>query len=214
VEFRLPSLPDLKFPPDFARDLHHVGDLELTERDIEESRWKARQASPPAPQTHGTESSIPQAEIESNAPYQPFHTDQRVALRVYTYEEDPLPSPSVSALLSPPGLAVQNKSKDTRPPTTPWIFGGLIKSKKLDVGPTHNPEDEFDLPIDHRALPSSAIERVMRVTDSTEEVEHIVITTRRRKGVSRTSPDGIGDVDEEGFFEDDCEVLDFASQRV
>ncbi|KAF8864179.1 hypothetical protein BDZ45DRAFT_56686 [Acephala macrosclerotiorum] len=214
VEFRIPSLPDFKFPPEFTRDLHQVGDLELTERDIEESRWKARQASPPAPQSHGTESSIPQAEIESNAPYQPFHTDRRVALHLYSYDEDPVPSPSVSALLSPPGLGTPYKLKNSSQPSTPWAFGGPIKSKKLDVGPTHNPEDEFDLAVDHRTLPSSAIERVMRVTDSTEDVEQIVITTRRRKGASRNTPEGTGDDDEEGFFEDDCEVLDFASQRV
>ncbi|KUJ20974.1 uncharacterized protein LY89DRAFT_609274 [Mollisia scopiformis] len=214
VEFRLPSLPDFKLPPDLARDLHHVGDLELTERDIEESRWKARQASPPAPQAHGTESSIPQAEIESNAPYQPFHTDRRVALHIYSYEEDPVPSPSVSALLSPPGLAAQSKPQNVSQVNTPWAFGGPIKSKKLDVGPPHNSDDDLDLPLDSRALPLSAIERVMRVTDSTEEVEQIVVTTRRRKGASRNTPEGTGDVDEEGFFEDDCEVLDFASQRV
>lgn len=214
VEFRIPSLPDFKFPPDLARDLHQVGDLELTERDIEESRWKARQASPPAPQAHGTESSIPQAEIESNAPYQPFHTDRRVSLQVYSYEEDPVPSPSVSALLSPSGFATQDKPKNPSQPTTTWVFGGPIRSQKLDVGPAHNPDDEFDVAVDHRALPTSAIERVMRVTDSTEDVEQIVITTRRRKGISRNSAEGTGDGDEEGFFEDDCEVLDFASQRV
>jgi hypothetical protein len=213
VEYRIPSLPDFKFPPDFTRDIPPIGDLELTERDIEESRWKARQASPPAPLPHGTESSIPQAEIESNAPYQPFHTDRRVALHIFSYEEGPMPSPSVSALLSPE-LATLEKAKTVGQLSKAWAFGGPIKSKKLDIGPPHNPDDDFDLPFDHRALPSSAIERVMRVTDSTEEVEQIVITTRRRKGASRNSPDGTGDGDEEGFFEDDCEVLDFASQRV
>ena len=53
----------------------------------------------------------------------------------------------------------------------------------------------------------------MRVTDSSEDMEQIVVTTRRRKG-ARSGHDSSGDVDEEGFFEDDCEVLDFASQRV
>jgi hypothetical protein len=41
-----------------------------------------------------------------------------------------------------------------------------------------------------------------------------VITTRRRRNTSRLGPDHADDGDEEGFFEDDCEVLDFASQRV
>jgi hypothetical protein len=56
----------------------------------------------------------------------------------------------------------------------------------------------------------------MRISDSNENMEQIVITTRRRKGASRAAGPGgdIGVGDEEGFFEDDCEVLDFASQRV
>jgi hypothetical protein len=214
VEFRIPNLPDFKFAPEITRDLHQVGDLELTERDIEESRWKTGHSPSPAPQLHGTESSIPQAEIESNAPYQPFHTDRRVGLHVYSHEEISLPSPSVSALLSQPTLADEVKSSPPIKWTGPWAFGGPIKTTKLDVGPPHNPDDDFDVSADHRALPSSAIERVLRVTDSTEEMEQIVITTRRRKGVSRPGPETSGDVDEEGFFEDDCEVLDFASQRV
>jgi hypothetical protein len=213
AEFRIPNLPDFKFAPEMTRDLNQLGDLELTERDIEEPRWKTGRSPSPAPQLHGTESSIPQAEIESNAPYQPFHTDRRVGLHAYSHEEASLPSPSVSTLLSPSSLADEVKSSSASKSTGAWAFGGPIKTTKLDVGPPHNPDDELDDFADHRALPSSAIERVLRVTDSTEEMEQIVITTRRRKGVSR-SGENAGNVDEEGFFEDDCEVLDFASQRV
>lgn len=54
------------------------------------------------------------------------------------------------------------------------------------------------------ALPQSAMERVMQYGDA----EQIVVTTRRRRGGRQ------GDGDEDGFFEDDCEVLDFADQRV
>jgi hypothetical protein len=214
VEFRIPNLPDFKFAPEITRDLSQVGDLELTERDIEESRWKTGHSPSPAPQLHGTESSIPQAEIESNAPYQPFHTDRRVGLHVYSHEETSLPSPSVSALLSQPGLEDEVKSSPVTKFTGPWAFGRPINATTLDVGPPHNPDDDFDVSADHRALPLSAIERVLRVTDSTEEMEQIVISTRRRKGVARSGPENYGNVDEEGFFEDDCEVLDFASQRV
>jgi len=214
VEFRIPNLPDFKFAPEITRDLSQVGDLELTERDIEESRWKTGHSPSPAPQLHGTESSIPQAEIESNAPYQPFHTDRRVGLHVYSHEETSLPSPSVSALLSQPGLEDEVKSSPVTKFTGPWAFGRPINATKLDVGPPHNPDDDFDVSADHRAFPSSAIERVLRVTDSTEEMEQILISTRRRKGVARSGPENYGNVDEEGFFEDDCEVLDFASQRV
>jgi hypothetical protein len=195
--------------------LHQAGDLELTDRDIEDSRWKTGQSPPPVIQTTAqrTNSSIPQAEIESNAPYQPFHTDRRVGLYVYSYDEVPLPSPSVSALLSVPPLLSETKLRPTNL-KTPWAFGGVIKSTRLDVGALHNEDEDFDLSNDHRALPASAIERVLRVTDSTEDMEQIVITTRRRKGIPRSGTGNVADGDEEGFFEDDCEVLDFASQRV
>lgn len=214
VEHRIPSLPDVRLAQDFSRELNHIGDLELTERDVEESRWKARQPPPPGAQSHGTESSIPQAEIESNAPYQPFHTDRRVGLYTYCHEETLPPSLSVSTLISPQPKVDQKRLALSNSPKSSWVFGGPIKSTKLDVGPPHNPDDDFDFSADHRALPSSTIERVMRVTDSLEDMEQIVITTRRRRGVPRSGIENSEDADEEGFFEDDCEVLDFASQRV
>ncbi|KAK0124345.1 hypothetical protein ONS95_009314 [Cadophora gregata] len=214
VEFRLPSLPDIRIP-EMTRDFNQIADLELTERDIEESRWKARLSPPAMAKAHATESSIPQAEIESNAPYQPFHTDRRVGLHIYSEEDlTTPPSPSVSALISPPRALVEAKMGQSSDSRSPWAFGGPVNVTKLDVGPPYNPDDDFDISADPRALPSSAIERVMKVTDSTEDMEQIVITTRRRKGISRAAPDSTGDSNEEGFFEDDCEVLDFASQRV
>ncbi|XMA08473.1 hypothetical protein WAI453_001264 [Rhynchosporium graminicola] len=215
VEFRLPSLPDFR-GPDITRGFSKIANLELTERDHEESRWKSRMSPPPVSQGHGTESSIPQAEIESNAPYQPFHTDRRVSLLVYHQDEAaPMASSlSVSALVSSPRVTAGAKTSQTSQPRNAWVFGGPIHATKIDVGPPHNPDDDFDLSADHRALPTSAIERVLKVTDSTEDMEQIVITTRRRKGISRAGPDNTGEGLEEGFFEDDCEVLDFASQRV
>ncbi|TVY71460.1 hypothetical protein LSUE1_G006398, partial [Lachnellula suecica] len=86
-EFRVPSLPN-KLIPELLRDLNQAADLELSEREPDE-QWKAK----PRVQTAGTESSIPQAEIESNAPYQPFHTDRRVALHVYSHTPPSAPSP-------------------------------------------------------------------------------------------------------------------------
>lgn len=212
VEFTIPSLPDFKIAPDIARELHQAGDLELTERDIEETRWKDR-SPPPASASRGTDP-ITQAEIESNAPYQPFHTDRRVALHTFSPEEALPPSPSVSALLSPPRSKDTPQSPFSAQPQGSWVFGGPIKATKLDVGPLQNPDDDFDDSVDHRALPSSSIERVTRVSDSSDQAEHIVITTRRRKGGPKLGVDETGNADEEGFFEDDCEVLDFASQRV
>jgi hypothetical protein len=66
------------------------------------------------------------------------------------------------------------------------------------------------LPLDaSRALPASAMERILqRTAGEDEDGAQIVVTTRRRRGAA------VSALDEDGFFEDDCEVLDFADQRV
>ena len=212
VEFRLPSLPTQVA----TRDVHQADELELTEGELD-GRIQ-RKSSPPLPtRQHGTESSIPQAEIESNAPYQPFHTDRRVGLHIYSNED--VASPSVSAVIYPLHLSQGKTSIATSPKSTTLLaFGRPIRSSRLDVGPHQLAEDDLSSSLveQGRALPSSAIERVMRISDSNENMEQIVVTTRRRKGASRAAGPGgdAGAGDEEGFFEDDCEVLDFASQRV
>ncbi|ESZ97654.1 hypothetical protein SBOR_1970 [Sclerotinia borealis F-4128] len=204
VEYLLPSLPDFKIAPGpIFEDV-----LETLATDTGDN-WKARQVSPPVvSRRSGAESSIPQAEIESNAPYQPFHTDRRVNLHVYIHEKA-TPSSSSTFTASSSNDIVTEASK------SPWAFGGPIRSVRLDVGPPQLTEDDYETSSYHRALPSSAIERVMRIADSShEDMEQIVVTTRRRKGASPTGVLSPGTEDEEGFFEDDCEVLDFASQRV
>lgn len=210
VEFRLPSLPSQIAP----RDVSQADELELTEGDLD-PRFGNKTAVLPPKRQEGTESSIPQAEIESNAPYQPFHTDRRVGLHIYSHE-DTTSSPSVSAVIYP--LHLSKGKASTKPKSTTLLaFGRPIKSTRLDVGPPHLAEDDLSSSLveQGRALPSSAIERVLRISDSNEHEEQIVVTTRRRKGVSRAGTgDGVSGGDEEGFFEDDCEVLDFASQRV
>ncbi|PQE30633.1 WD40 YVTN repeat-like-containing domain protein [Rutstroemia sp. NJR-2017a WRK4] len=211
VEFRIPSLPDIKIAQDPLHDLTADDVLDITARDAEDN-WKARQAPSRVTRPSGAETSIPQAEIESNAPYQPFHTDRRVSLHIYSPDKPALASPSVSVLLSPLPRTEASAPKA-------WAFGGAIKTLRLDVGPPQVVEDDYETPADHRALPSSAIERVLRIGDAEQEGETILVTTRRRKGVGHGhahvgAEEQGGQGDEEGFFEDDCEVLDFASQRV
>jgi hypothetical protein len=210
VEFRLPSLLDFKS----GLEARHQVDqgIEYTEGNLGSPGPKFRQSAPPIARPRGVESSIPQAEIESNAPYQPFHTDRRVGLHVYSYEESPVTSPSVSALLNPAELSNKTSPMPSAGSKSPWSFGGQIKSVKLNVEPVQTAEDSFYAPSDHLAPPQSAIERVLKVTDHTDDMEQIVVTTRMRK--SRSDLSNAGGANEEGFFEDDCEVLDFASQRV
>jgi WD40 repeat protein len=209
VEFRLAPLPDLKIAPEPVRDVQE-GDLELTEK--EDSRWNFKKPQAKPKVSRVADSSIPQAEIESNAPYQPFHTDRRVRIYTYSHEQTPLPSPSVSALLSPLQPSVVSVSAGFSRTNFPSAFGGSIRTEILNVIRPQNVEDSIQSLSDHRALPPSAIERVMSFPGDSEDSEQIVITTRIRKSV-RSSGEAI-DANEEGFFEDDCEVLDFASQRV
>ncbi|KAL4802716.1 hypothetical protein BDV18DRAFT_60063 [Aspergillus unguis] len=133
---------------------------------------------------------LSQAEIETNAPYQPFHTDQRVSL--FTYNE-----------------TGQADGSTTAYPNDQWVFGGSMPMSKLHVRRISvSSDDEGDET--GRALSQEGIENHISMGNSTGNVEEVVITTRRKKKhSSQFQPGG-----EDGFFEDDCEVLDFAVDRV
>ena len=120
------------------------------------------------------------AEIETNPPYQPFHTDPRVKLFVFDNNQPP-------------------------PTTHPnsWAFGEHIPATKVELGSAVLNEDGGD-----GEEPGSAhMENVTTFRKGGDnELEQIVVTTRRKRGR--------GAVDEGEFFEDDCEVVDFAADRV
>ncbi|KAI9763194.1 MAG: hypothetical protein M1840_000860 [Geoglossum simile] len=130
------------------------------------------------------------AEIETNPPYQPFHTDRRINL--YTYNTPPHDEWSTPGSVHHVG------------DSSPWVFGQGIDATKLDVGPPVIPGDEISIHEDN------LVGTVLRLGKDDEEVEQVVVTTRRRK---KATSSFIGEL-EDGFFEDDCEVLDFASDRV
>ncbi|KFX94781.1 hypothetical protein V490_04186 [Pseudogymnoascus sp. VKM F-3557] len=208
VDIRIPSIPDNKIAPLIKRKLDLADEEDFEERDAGENRTLLTRPTSlvQGGVSLGTESSIPHAEIESNAPYQPFHTDPRVALFAYSEVSHQLLSPTSSALFSPQPAV----EKANRPSTEPWVFGLPIHAANLHIGKEHPDEDALMSSEYHRALPAESMERVTtRIPDDLSEP--IVSTTRRRK-VSRTTAD-VPD-DEEGFFEDDCTVIDFASNRV
>jgi WD40 repeat protein len=191
------------------------------------------------------------AEIETNAPYQPFHSDRRVSLSVYH------------------GHRALGHSHHK-----PWVFGNDVATTRLDIRAPRNSEDDQE----HNG-PETAHDRVMHrqgdgVAGSTlyrhtsmtsgglesstlrartpgdgggdDDVhglaDQIVVTTRRRKNLNpaagakgkggagyqstivggsgagpravATAVDGGAGGAEDGFFEDDCDVLDFAEDRV
>ncbi len=152
--------------------------------------WQLRARLPAARGSYERQHPLSQAEIETNSPYQPFHTDRRVAL--FTYEDPAQPGTATD-------LAVQlGLTSD------PWVFGRPIPSTRLNVGGVSSTEHDGDNPEQDLLGP---MESVLQRGKDADETEQLVITTRRR----RRAREGVG---EDGFFEDDCEVLDFASDRV
>ncbi|KAL2007953.1 hypothetical protein VTN00DRAFT_7935 [Thermoascus crustaceus] len=135
---------------------------------------------------------LSQAEIETNAPYQPFHTDQRVNLYVFTSEGDA--SHSMMASI-----------------TGPWVFGNEIPMSKLYVRPVSRDDDDEDVAHENRAG-SAEMENHISLGNGGNHAEEVVITTRRKKK-KHTDP-FVSMIEDDGFFEDDCEVLDFARDRV
>lgn len=216
------------------------------------------------------------AEIDSNPPYQPFHTDRRVSLIAYA---EPLP-PSVPVISS---ATEPGSGHTTSGVAEPWAFGEPIPGRRLQTG--HGSGSHKAAP--SRSTAAGAPAGATAVTSSTARngavqstttmtttmvdpnslynagrdidnsfgnnnnnfesykdsmytdappTEQIVVTSRRlrartgrrsrrggavdRPGDAERGP-GDGnelinddDVDDDGFFEDDCEVLDFATDRV
>jgi hypothetical protein len=222
-EFQVPSLPDDVLSPLVKNMLDLDEYLDIEHLDAGTNTMVLNQ---PRPRTRvhdqNAESSIPQAEIESSAPYQPFHTDKRVGL--YEFEV-PQQQMDLTALMAATSLdetaaeptrrrkkgaqqsLVQSGASTPAGSSDAWAFGQAMEATKLDLGvPQLLDDDSFNLPLDaSRALPASAMERILQRTG--DDDAQIVVTTRRRRGPAPTQ-------DDDGFFEDDCEVLDFADQRV
>ncbi|KAL8792937.1 MAG: hypothetical protein Q9195_004434 [Heterodermia aff. obscurata] len=117
--------------------------------------------------------SLSHAEIETNAPYQPFHTDRRVGF--YVYDDDMISSTHRNA---------------------PWAFGEAIRTTKISAGSSDGEEAEG-------LQQPSHLENLIQ-----SQGDQLVVTTRRRRTQAK-----LGDHESE-FFEDDCEVIDFADERV
>ncbi|OTB08336.1 hypothetical protein M426DRAFT_71174 [Hypoxylon sp. CI-4A] len=211
-DFKLKNLPDDLIAPSIKQIIDPIEDLDITNQDMEGGNTLIFNPRPQLVSSElSPEASIPQAEIESSAPYQPFYTDKRVGLYVYDDKSVKDLVTSVTHLLSNATLEDRPKRSTRRQPKTssrqPWAFGQAIDGVKVNAGVVDLIDEDLSSSVDdHRALPASAMERVLQVGENDEQ---IVVTTRRRRGGNRST-----DIDEDGFFEDDCEVLDFADQRV
>ena len=123
------------------------------------------------------------AEIETNAPYQPFHTDRRINL--FAYNDD---------------TAIRSSSEE------PWVFGEDIPATQISIGTTMRSESEAG----HARF--GKMENEIRVEGNAEEGRQVVMTTRfkkKRKGIGVQLEEDDGEI-----FEDDCEFVDHADQRV
>ncbi|KAI1384558.1 uncharacterized protein F4822DRAFT_445931 [Hypoxylon trugodes] len=211
-DFKLKNLPDDLIAPFIKQIIDPIEDLEAINQDHSGGTtliFNPREQ--PIDSDYSPEASIPQAEIESSAPYQPFHTDRRVGLYIYDDESTKDLVHSVSRLLGASTLGDQptysERHQAKASSDEPWAFGQAINGVMVNTGLANLIDEDIVSSVDdHRALPASAMERVLQVGENDEQ---IVVTTRRRRGGNR-SPEA----DEDGFFEDDCEVLDFADQRV
>ncbi|KAK0722941.1 hypothetical protein B0T26DRAFT_242161 [Lasiosphaeria miniovina] len=224
-DFKLPSLPDDLLSPYVRNVLDPEEYLEFTEKNLEpgNNTMVLNSARPRMqPRDVSAESSIPQAEIESSAPYQPFYTDRRVALFEVGAPHTSLSTPESESTFGEPEPQLNRKQRerlrvfkahqhlsiDPFRSRKTWAFGQAVNASKLDLGLPHVPDEEsFNIASDDsRALPPSAMERILHRTGDDDQ---IVVTTRRRRGAAHSA-----NQDDDGFFEDDCEVLDFADQRV
>ncbi|KAI1976548.1 hypothetical protein LOZ51_001775 [Ophidiomyces ophidiicola] len=129
-------------------------------------------------------SPLSQAEIETNAPYQPFHTDRRVNLEIFTA-----------------------KYQDQGPDADPWVFGKSTPSRKLLLQANKNTTDPSN-------LCENGMENHINLGRRNGTVEYAVLTTRQKKRTGSGDAYGTSEGNEEGFFEDDCDILDFAADRV
>lgn len=207
VEFGLAPIRDTALPPSVTEQLFPApGDPEPIPGVYGE--WLPRslplrsKAGPaPAPLSF--------SEIETNPPYQPFYTDRRVTRFIYSrpFPDDTQSTDSSTQPQTPPSLETTLHHADD---ASPWLFGQPIDAIRVSSHATTQGYDSGEGDEDLVAGVAARIENKLVLRDGEEEeVEQVVVTTRRRR-VRRQDGDG----EEEGFFEDDCEVLDFAEDRV
>lgn len=131
------------------------------------------------------------AEIETHAPYQPFHTDPRVNVHVYSETR---------------------KDRDPHRLTddVPWAFGEDIAAVMVHSGATMQDEDMDERNAEQAV--TGRMESSVHIEGNEEEGRQIVVTTRRK---GRRKDDELATaVDDGEFFEDELEVVDFAQDRV
>ena len=185
-EFSIPTSTE-NFGKPFASSTVAIKDEQSVQSTPPKGFW---QLPPQTSQPHSRKQAphpLSCAEIETNAPYQPFHTDRRIGF---------------SLLGDDNGNTVTGESSHG---SCPWVFGELIPATQISIGSaTIDDEPEEG---QNRLQP---LENLVSVAGKEEGGQQFVVTTRRKRAKERT----VGEEMEEDFFEDDCEVVDFAEDRV
>ncbi len=153
------------------------------------SFWLPQPPRPSSRRTNPDTHPLSHAEIETNAPYQPFHTDRRVNLFIYN---DDAPTSADPHHLHDP---------------SPWVFGQPIPTTQITIGSARHDED------DTAVAGPGPMENEFRMEGNVEEGEGIVTSiTRRKKG--RKGDGGEVGIDDGEFFEDDLAIVNYSDDRV
>jgi hypothetical protein len=140
---------------------------------------------------------LSQSEIETNPPYQPFYTDKRVTRFLF------LSAPADSQVL--PTISELGPDLHHDDDEAPWLFGEDCPAQRISSPALQSYDSGQD---DEVADIAARIENRLSLRVGVETMEQVVVTTRRRH-VQHPAGE-----DDDGFFEDDCDVLDFAEDRV
>jgi hypothetical protein len=238
TEFALQKISDEQFAPAFRAIIEAKFNLSATKETPHLTGfWYLRTPSPhsnlaPIPQIIRPQNWHALVEAETNPPYQPFHTDRRVALFAFT-DPDPQSTPRSSQnLLGDSQVAMDARNEYTAdvlapwlheahhvdPDTIgletwpvdapePWLFGLEIPAARVLTGgrPGGGAVSETMTGAGAWSDDEDAVENRVTVVEG-EEGEQVLVTTVIRRGTGR---------DEEGeFFEDGAEFVDFADDRV
>ncbi|KAF2197002.1 hypothetical protein GQ43DRAFT_227163 [Delitschia confertaspora ATCC 74209] len=210
VEFGLTPVRNTLFPPSIAALLQAPSVETLPNANDIHGEWLPRALPPRRGAKVIAPAPLSFSEIETNPPYQPFYTDRRVTRFVFSREAptDLQYSRSVDFRSQyPPGLLsnLHHKNDDS-----PWLFGEDVEVTRIS-SPAGMEMFGDDYEDDEIGDTAARLENKLVLRDGEEEVEQIVVTTRRKRVRAEGDSNAEG---EEGFFEDDCDVLDFAEDRV
>jgi hypothetical protein len=211
VEFGLAPIRDTPFAPSVAAQLDPQPNEQENSYDIH-GEWLPR--SLPTRKSNGgmsiarkpagpSPAPLSFSEIETNPPYQPFYTDRRVTRFTFAKASVDIHDRNSEWFTQTPDLVSNLHHHDDN---SPWLFGESVEAIRI-AAPTTQDYDSGDEELMSGVAARIGNKFVSR--DGEEEVEQVVVTTRRRRVKREGADEG-----EEGFFEDDCEVLDFAEDRV